>query len=195
MRKLIVTTIVSLDGFVAGPGNDVYALPMDDAFDESNRDLMRGAGTALFGATTYREFVSFWPRAADRPEITGASAEIAARWPDLEKVVVSDTLTVADTGAWRDTTRIVPRSEVREAVAALRRGDESQGDIAMWGSRTLWNDLLAAGLVDELHLLVAPILLGAGNPAFNDGITAPGLRLTDVRRWDGSDNVLLSYEA
>lgn len=195
MRKLIVTTIVSLDGFVAGPGNDVYAMPMDHAFDESNWDLMRRAGTVVFGATTFREFVSFWPQAADNPEVTGASAEIAARWPIMEKLVVSDSLTGADAGAWRDTTRIVPRAEGRAAVADLRQGDAAQGDLVMWGSRTLWNDLLTAGLVDELHLMVGPVVLGGGNPAFGEGITASGLSLTGVRRWDGSDNVLLSYTA
>jgi dihydrofolate reductase len=195
MRKLIVTAIVSLDGYIAGPGNNVYAMPMDHAFDESNLEVMRRSGTTLFGATTFREFVSFWPDAADNPEITGASAEIAARWPAVEKVVVSDSLTEADTGAWRDTTRIVPRAEAREAVAALRQGDAAQGDIVMWGSRTLWNDLLTAGLVDELHLMVSPVVLGGGNPAFAEGITVSGLSLTGVRRWDGSDNVLLSYAA
>lgn len=195
MRKLRVTSIVTLDGYVAGPGNDVYAMPMDHAFDESNLDLMRTSGTALFGATTYREFVGFWPHAVDTPEFAGRpSAEIATRWPGLQKVVVSDSLTASDTGPWRDTTQIVPRAEALDAVAQLRMGDEAQGDIVMWGSRTLWNELFAAGLVDELHLLVGPVVLGDGLPAFGPGVSASGLRLTGVRRWEGSENVLLSYE-
>jgi dihydrofolate reductase len=193
MRKLIVTTIVSLDGFVAGAGGDVMAMPMDHAFDEWNVERMRAAGTALFGATTYRDFVSFWPNASENPEITGPSAEIAERWPRLEKVVVSDSLTEEETGPWHDTTRIVRRAEALAAVADLRKGDDAKGEIVMWGSRTLWNDLLAAGLVDELHLMVGPVVLGDGTPAFRDGVTASGLTLTDVRRWDGSENVLLSY--
>jgi dihydrofolate reductase len=196
MRKLVVTTIVTLDGYVAGPGNDVYVMPMDHAFDESNLDLMRTSGTALFGATTYREFVGFWPHAAGNPEFAGRpSAEIAARWPDLQKVVVSDSLTPAETGPWSETTVIVPRAEAHAAVADLRKGDADQGDIVMWGSRTLWNDLLTAGLVDQLHLMVGPVALGGGTPAFGDGVTTAGLRLTGVRRWGGSDNVLLSYDA
>jgi dihydrofolate reductase len=193
MRKLIVTNIVSLDGFVAGPGGDVMAMPMDHAFDESNVEHMRAAGTILLGATTYRGFVSFWPDALDLPDLTAASAEIATIWRDgVDKVVVSDSLTADETGPWRDTTRIVRRTDAHAAVAALKETDG--GDILVFGSTTLWNDLLAAGLVDELHLMIGPVVLGDGTPAFGDGATAAGLRLTGVRRWEGSENVLLSYE-
>ncbi|MDQ4055476.1 MAG: dihydrofolate reductase family protein [Actinomycetota bacterium] len=191
MRKLIVTNIVSLDGFITGPGGDVMAMPMDHAFDESNVEHMRTATTILLGATSYRGFVGFWPSALEMPGITEASAEIARLWPAMEKVTVSDSLTEDETGPWRETTTIVPRSAAHATVAALKEGDG--GDILMFGSSVLWNDLLAAGLVDELHLMVGPVVVGDGTPAFRGGVTATALRLTDVRRWDGSDNVLLSY--
>jgi len=191
MRKLIVTNLVSLDGFISGPGGDLTAMPMDHAFDESNAEHMRAATTALFGATTYRAFVGFWPNALEMPDLGEASAEIARRWPAMEKVAVSDSLTEDETGPWRETTTIVPRAEARAAVAALKEGEG--GDIVMWGSSFLSNDLLAAGLVDELHLMMGPVVVGDGTPAFRDGVSASGLRLTDVRRWDGSDNLLLSY--
>lgn len=194
MRKLIVTTIVSLDGYVAGPGDDVMAMPMDHAFDESNVEHMRAADTILLGATTYRGFVGFWPHALEMPDITGASAEIAAIYRDgVDKVVVSDSLTEDETGPWRESTRIVGRAEARTAVAELKAGEG--GDILVFGSSTLWNDLLAAGLVDELHLMVGPVVLGNGLPAFRAGLAASGLSLSGVRRWEGSDNVLLSYVA
>ena len=192
MRKLIVTNIVSLDGYIAGPGGDVMALPMDHAFNGSNAEHMRAADTMLLGATTYRGFVGFWPNALEMPGLDQDSAEIAEIWRNgIETVVVSDSLTEGETGPWRETTRIVPRAEAHGAVAKLKEGDG--GDILTFGSPTLWNALLAAGLVDELHLLVGPVVLGAGLPAFGEGVTAGGLRLTDVRRWDGSENVLLSY--
>jgi dihydrofolate reductase len=192
MRKLIVTNIVSLDGYIAGPGGDVMAMPMDHAFDESNVDHMRAAGTILVGATSYRGFVGFWPNARDMPDITEASAEIARIWRDgVDKVVVSDSMTEDETGPWRESTRIVRRPDAHAAVAELKEGEG--GDIVIFGSSTLWSDLLAAGLVDELHLMVAPVVLGGGTPAFRDGVTASGLTLSGVRRWDGSDNILLSY--
>jgi dihydrofolate reductase len=64
----------------------------------------------------------------------------------------------------------------------------------MFGSRTLWNDLLAAGLVDELHMMVGAVVLGGGTPAFAEPPANP-LRLIDTRTWEGSSNVLLRYAA
>jgi riboflavin biosynthesis pyrimidine reductase len=63
----------------------------------------------------------------------------------------------------------------------------------MFGSRTLWNDLLVAGLVDELHLIVGAAVLGGGTPALRVG-PVPPLRLVNTRRQDGSDNLLLHYK-
>jgi dihydrofolate reductase len=82
----------------------------------------------------------------------------------------------------------VRRADAHRAVAELE--DRPGKDILMFGIRTLWNDLLAAGLVDEPHLMVGPVVLGKGAPAFGAG-PVPPLRLVSTRRQDGSDNVLL----
>ena len=87
---------------------------------------------------------------------------------------------------WRDTTRIVPRADAHEQIAELRRGDG--GDILMFGSATLWNDLLANGLVDELHLMVGNAVLADGVPAFTSP-PAGSLSLAEVRQLEGSQNV------
>ncbi len=191
MSKIIVTSSISVDGYTEGPGGDVMAMPLDHAFDEHNAERMRAAGSLLLGATTYRGFVGFWPSMVDNPEATPGSSEIAQRYADgIPITVVSDSLTEADTGPWRDQTTIVSRSDAHEAVARLREQDG--GDALVFGSRTLWSDLLAHGLVDELHLMVGPALVAGDAHAF-ESVPATGLRLLGVRRWDGSDNVLLSY--
>jgi riboflavin biosynthesis pyrimidine reductase len=106
-------------------------------------------------------------------------------------VVVSDSLTEDETGPWRSTTRIVRRADARTAVAELKR--QPGREILMFGSHTLWNDLLAAGLIDELHLVLGPAVVGGGTPLF--GTQPPGpLHLAEGRRFDDSDNVLLRYE-
>ncbi|HEY6746362.1 MAG TPA: dihydrofolate reductase family protein [Mycobacteriales bacterium] len=206
---LIVSNIVSLDGYVAAADGNSTVLPMDGAFDAYNAERLRTADTLLVGANSYRGFASFWPRvlrepetvvdeihaqlggAVDRAEIaaritSGAPQEVARRNDAVAKVVVSDRLDPDDLGAWRDTTRIVRRADAHAAVAAL------PGETLVFGSRTLWNDLLAAGLVDELHLMVGPVVLGDGVRAFD--APPPALRLAGTRRFDGSDNVVLTYE-
>ncbi len=206
---LIVSNIVSLDGYVAGPDGDSTVLPMDAAFDEYNAERLRTADTLLVGASSYANFAGFWPAvladpqgvvdaiaaqlgdSVPRAEIEArisapAPQEVARRNQEVAKVVVSDRLGPDDLGAWRDTTRIVRRADAHAAVAAL------PGETLVFGSRTLWTDLLAAGLVDELHLMVGPVVLGDGVRAF-DG-PAPRLRLLRTRRFDDSDNVVLVYE-
>ena len=200
MRTIVVSTIVSLDGYVAGPGGDISRLPMDGSFDALNLERLRAAGTLLLGATTYRGMVAYWPAVAEDATVSPAvqldpsgaelHRETARRNAELPKVVVSDSLTRADTGPWADTTTIVRRADAHAAVAALR--EEAGGDVLVFGSRTLWGDLLAAGLVDELYLMVCPVLLGAGLAAFPAG-TARGLRLLDTRTRPDSPNVVLHY--
>ena len=168
MRRLIVASIISLDGYFEGPGGNVMVLPMDGFFDEHNLERLRAADTLLLGATTYTGLKSYWPAVAENPEVSPAVAanpdvadihrETGQRNNDIQKVVVSDSLTADDTAPW-----------------------------------TAWNDLLVVGLVDELHLMLGATVLGGGTPAFGAG-PVPPLRLVDSRRREGSDNLLLRYE-
>ena len=114
---------------------------------------------------------------------------LAATVTPTSRGQVSDTLTADDTGPWRDQTTIVRRADSHEAVARLR---EQDGDALIFGSQTLWTDLLAHGLVDELHLMIGPKIVAGDHRAF-DGVAETDLRLIGVRTWGGSDNVVLSY--
>ncbi len=200
MRRLIVANIMSLDGFVEGPGRNVMALPMDDFFDAHNLERLRAADTLLLGATTYSGLKGYWPAVAADPTVSPAVAanpdvadihrETGQRNNQIGMVVVSDSLTTDDTAPWTETTTIVRRADAHRAIAELK--ERPGADILMFGSRTLWNDLLAAGLVDELHLMLGATVLGRGTPAFG-AEPVPPLRLVDTRRRDGSDNLLLRY--
>ena len=182
MRSLIVTNIVSLDGYYEGPGGEVMVLPMDHRFDAYNVERLREADTLLLGRTSYELFRGFWPAQADAPDAPPAHRELSRLENAIDKVVVSDRLTPDQTDPWRATTRIVRRAEAQGQIADLKR--RPGRDILVFGSRTLWNGLLAAGLVDE----PAPDRR-AGRPRRRDadlrhraGRPAPAARHPHVRR-------------
>jgi dihydrofolate reductase len=190
MRKLIVCNIMSLDGFYEGPGKNVMVLSMDEAFDAYCAERLRAADTLLLGRTSYEGFKGFWPPMADDPKATPTQREISRLDNDIDKVVVSDSLTPEQTAPWHNT-RILGRADAHEQIAELKR--QAGREILVFGSHTLWNDLLAHDLVDELHLMIGPVVAGAGAPLL-DGRPPVSLRLVDTRTWDGSENVLARYE-
>jgi dihydrofolate reductase len=197
MRKLIVSNAMSLDGYYEGPGKNVMALfdyrwdyPTDESFDAYNAERLRAADTLLLGRVSYQGFKGFWPSVADDPDATPIQREISHLNNAIDKVVISDSLTPEEAAPWHNT-RIIGRVDAHEQIAELKR--QSGKDILVFGSHTLWNDLLTKDLVDELHLMIGPVVLGAGTPLF-DGQPAVSLRLIETRMWDDSGNVLVQYE-
>ncbi|RPI28366.1 MAG: dihydrofolate reductase [Chloroflexota bacterium] len=199
MRKLIVANMMSLDGYYEGPGKNVMdlfdyrweAYPADESFDAYNAERLRAASTLLLGRTSYDGFKSYWPPVADDPTATPTAREISRLNSAIDKVVISDSLTPEETDPWLNT-RIIRRADAHQQVAELKR-KTGPGDILMFGSRTLWNDLLTNGLVDELHLMISPVVIGAGTPLFY-GKPPASLHLIDTSTWDGSGNVLVRYK-
>jgi len=189
MRKLIVVNIVSLDGYFEGPGHDVMALPFDEGFDEYNVERLREAGTLVLGRNTYLGFKSYWPPVADKPDVRPVEREISRLNNAIEKVVVSDSLTEADLDPWGDTTRIVRPAVAADQVALLKA--EPGKDLLVFGSHTMWNALLVAGVVDEVHLMIGPAFLGGGTPVF-EGSRLP-MRLVESRVLADSQLVLAKY--
>ena len=190
MRKLIVSNLISLDGYASGPGGDVMALPFDTTFSDYNLELMQAADTLVSGATTYRGLVSYWPPVADDPAQPEVERAISRRHRELAHLVVSDSLSADETGPWRENTRIVRRDEARDSIAQAKQGEG--GELVAFGSLTTWNDLLGAGLVDELHIMVGAGVLVDGVPAFS--VRPPGaMRLTSARQLGDSNIALLLY--
>lgn len=189
MRKLIVCNIISLDGFFEGPNHDVMALPFDQGFGEYNVERLKTADTLLLGKTTFENFLSYWPEIADTEYADPVERETSRLNNSIQKVVVSDSLTVGQTAPWSDT-RIIKRSDVNGEVGKLKAS--KGGDILVFGSHILWNDLLTNGLVDELHLMIGAGIVGDGTRAF-ERKSSGSLRLLDTVTWKGSNLVLLRY--
>jgi dihydrofolate reductase len=190
MSRVIVSNIVSLDGFTADEHGNPLALRMDGAFDATNLEHIEAADAVLLGRTSFEMFSSYWPHIADAPAqpsnraVDDVNRALSRRYNTVAKVVVSDTLLVPADNPWAGTTTVIARRDI-----ATRLG-KAHDDFVVFGSRTTWNGLLAADLVDELHLMVSPIALGRGTPAFT--ATAP-LMLLGTRTFTDSGNILLRY--
>lgn len=194
MRAVIVSNIMSLDGYYEGPGRNVMALNMDEAFDAYNLERIRAAGIVLLGRTSYEMFGSYWPGIADAPAdpdnraLADDNRELSRIYNGLEKVVVTDSYAPPPEHPWHDTTTVIRPHDVGQWLELER--PRGRTDILTFGSRTMWRGLLSHGLIDELHLMVGPAPLAGGTPVFD---TPTELTLLDTRRFHGSDNVLLRY--
>jgi dihydrofolate reductase len=192
MRKVVVYNIVSLDGYHTGPDNDVtvmYPMMGDKVFNAYTAERLRAADLFLVGRVSFQMFNSFWPEVAKNPtseQWTPEQREITQAGASVPTLVVSDTLT----GNWRDI-RTIRRAEAHQKIAELK--SQPGKDILITGTRTLWNDLLAHGLVDEIHLMIGNVVLGAGVPAFA-GKPPAALLLAEVRSWPDSNHILVRYE-
>jgi len=192
MRKIIVYNLISLDGYHTGPDNDVSVMfPMmgGSAFNGYNAELLRTTDLFLVGRVSFELFHGYWPKVAENPtsdEWTDEQRAIVQESKSVKNIVVSDTLT----GDWPDL-RIIRRADVYQQIAELK--SQTGKDILMTGSRTLWNDLLAHDLIDEIHLMIGNVVLGEGIPVFV-GKPPSSLRLIGVRSWEDSDNILVRYE-
>jgi dihydrofolate reductase len=162
MTRLVVTELISLDGVVEAPGGGDHphagwtfkAVPFEEAAYEIKGREQEEAGALLLGRRTYEEFAPVWP-----------SMDEFAEYNAMPKHVVSTTLQPeALSTDWGPTS--LHRS--LDEVAALKESGEVEGDLIVHGSPTLARSLLAAGLVDRYHLLVFPVVLGAGLRLFDD---------------------------
>ena len=182
MRKLILFNLTSLDGYFEGPDRDINWHIVDDEFNEFAIQQTGEFGALLFGRVTYELMASYWPT-EDAKRNAPAITEIMNRLP---KIVFSKTLKKVE---WENT-RLVNENFV-EAISKLKQ--EAGKDIAIFGSSDLAVTLLEHGLLDELRIMVNPILLGEGKPIFQGIKTQLGLRLLKTRTFK-SGNILLYYE-
>jgi dihydrofolate reductase len=174
MAKLIYSAITSLDEYVADEsGKFDWAAPSEEVHAFVN-DLERRIGTYLYGRRMY-EVMKYWETAPTAGSGTPEMLDYAKIWKAAEKVVYSKSLESATTAKTRIERRFDP-----EAVRQMKAG--ASRDISVGGPR-LAAEALDAGLVDEIHLFLTPIIVGGGNRALPDGVRV-ALELLDQRRFE-----------
>lgn len=166
MRKIIAGLFISLDGVVQDP-HEWHFPYFNDEMGAAVTKTLAAADTILLGRKTYDSFAGAWP---EREEAGGEDAGMATSLGDARKIVVSNQ-TLEFT--WRNSEQL--QGDLVDAVTALKQ-EPGDTDIAMSGSISVVRQLLAAGLLDELHLLVHPIAVRRGMRLFDEGDTVP-LRL------------------
>lgn len=191
MRKLIVSVLTSLDGCFQGPGGDLSGMPFEDAFNDHNLALGRGAGVLVYGSTWFPQNQVHWRAVAADPSSSARDLEMARGVIAADSLVISDSLVVPADAPWASSTHVVRRADAVAEIARLKQQDG--GHLLMYGSGTAWHPLLEAGLVDELIVLVGAALLGEGEPLYR-GARAP-LRLLEAQVLPGSQLVRLRYAA
>jgi dihydrofolate reductase len=166
MRKITADLFISLDGVVEAP--DQWHFPYFNEEMGAAVDATLGAAdTVLFGRKTYDSFAGAWP---EREAAGGEDAPFAKALGDARKIVVSNQKLEF---TWRNSEQL--EGDLVAAVTALK--NEPGGNIALSGSVSVVRQLLAAGLLDELHLLVHPIAVRKGMRLFDEGETPIPLRL------------------
>lgn len=192
MRKLFAFLAVTVDGYHEGPKREIdwhnapdtdgSGFPVAAGFPRPDDDRYDEVDTLVFGRVTYELMASYWPT----PAAAEADPQIAARMNRLPKIVVSRTLDRAD---WSNTRLL--NDGAAEELGALK---QQQGkDLAILGSSTLTTSLLREGVVDEVRILVNPIVLGDGHSVLRGAGPRVPLTLTGSRAFS-SGNVLLYYE-
>jgi dihydrofolate reductase len=175
MARLVYTAIMSLDGYVADKnGNFDWAAPDEEVHSFVN-DLERGAGTHLYGRRMY-EVMAFWETAHMLADESPAFKDYADIWQAADKIVYSKTLASVITARTR-----IERDFDPEAVRRMKA--QSGRDLAVGGPH-LAAEAIRAGLVDDYHLFVTPVVVGGGNPALPEDVLVK-LELVDERRFEG----------
>jgi dihydrofolate reductase len=185
MGKLVVTEFMSLDGVVESPGGEDFKYPgwsfEFDRGEDGNKfklDETMESDVLLIGRRTYESFAGAWP---------AREGEVADKFNTMPKQVVSSTL---ENPEWNNTTVI--KGNVVDEVSKLK--EATDGIVQVPGSIRLVQELIENDLVDELHLMIFPVVLGTGRRLFGETSDKSDWRLTEAKPVGPEGVVVLVYE-
>jgi dihydrofolate reductase len=184
MRRLVVDTIMSLDGYFTGPNNEIDWFEFDDDEQAWSVDILRKADTTIYGRVTYEEFRQFWP--SERAKVSGFDPFIIHSLNEYPKFVFSKLLQDAP---WKPST--IVRESPNEVIPKMK--SEPGKDMVVIGSGSLVAALAREGLIDEYRIRIRPIILGSGRLLFEDRNQRHPLKLVSMMSFK-SGVIGLHYE-
>ena len=182
MRKVIVSNLVSLDGFFEGPNKELDWFVVEEEFFDFARNQLLEVDTILFGRVTYEMMAGYWPNTTDNDPI------ITDKMNSLQKIVFSKTLHPTTTG-WNNS--ILAKENIEEEIKRLKQ--QPGKDMVIFGSGEIVSSLMRLGLIDEYRVIVNPVILGQGNLLFKGLHDRLNLKLLKTKTL-GSGVVILYYE-
>jgi dihydrofolate reductase len=180
MRKVKLWIGMSFDGFTADANEKLdWLVPHATSFEGYRifSELRRNTNTILVGRVNYEGFYQYWPKIQQNPKASASEVEISRWLDDVPKVVFSTTLRELK---WKNSR--LARGTAEEEVGALKRA--SGGDILIQNSTRLAQSLLARDLVDEIHVVVAPVAVSEGRPLFANVGKKVDLEIVSSKRFD-----------
>jgi len=173
MRRVVLDSLMSLDGYYTDSKNQIDWFPQFDEEDFAwSHDVLTRAGLLAFGRTTYEEFSKFFPTVD--PVSAGWDPYIPKQLNELPKIVFSTSLKEA---AWKPST--IVRTDPAKEIARLK--NEPGKDIVIIGSGSIVSEVVRYGLVDEFRIRVLPIILGAGKPLLKNQSKQLPLKLVEAK--------------
>jgi dihydrofolate reductase len=169
MKTITTTHWVTLDGYVDGLGGAMDWIRADDEMRDYEMAVVAGADTLLLGRGTYEDFLGYWPSVAADASADPGQRAYAQRLDVMHKVVVSRTL---ETASWPESN--ILRELTAESVDRLKQGT---GSLVVYGSVQVVRELVRLRLIDEVHLLVHPLMVGSGTPLFDDRVELERVRV------------------
>ena len=186
MRKVILSNMVTLDGFFEGPNKELDWHIVDEEFNQYANDLLSNVDALLFGRVTYQLMADYWPAAATNPSTSKSDLEIADKMNNLPKIVFSKTLQEVK---WNNS-RLV-KENIAEEISKMKQ--QPGKDMVIFGSGSIVSTFMQHGLIDEYRIIVNPVVLGNGKPLFKGINDKQNLKLLKTKVF-GSGIVILFYE-
>jgi len=182
MRRLIVSEMVTLDGYFSGPNGEIDWFFWNEEMANYSADLLSRVDTILFGRVTYELMADYWPSAS----VTAEGPIIIDKMNNLPKIVFSRTLEKAE---WENT-KLVKEINKDDILKMKQQPGE---DIVIYGSGSIVSALTQLGLIDEYRILVNPIILGNGKLLFKNLTERVNLKLVQTKTFKSSV-ILLHYK-